>query len=217
MAIKMNELVKLTDTAKSTILFYVKEGLLPEPQKPKPNLHLYDEECVETIRFIKYLQTHFGSSINEIKGIIKNGKFDFNRGFEALLETLDVIMGSAHRRTYTTEYVLTHYEIKPEILQDFLDKEVLFKRDGVFTDRELEILEIILNLQKQEIDQEIWLTYVKHARALSEFEVAFSKKYLDSKERSNEALKALFDATLILKPYIFNMHTYNAYLNSEEK
>lgn len=217
MAIKMNELVKLTDTAKSTILFYVKEGLLPEPQKPKANLHLYDEECVETIRFIKYLQTHFGSSINEIKGIIKNGKFDFKRGFEALLETLDVVMGSAHQSTYTAEYILNNYDLTAEELQFYLDEEVLFKRDGVFTDRELEILEIILNLQIQGIDKEIWMTYVKHARALSEFEVAFSKNYLDSKERSNDAVKALFDATLILKPYIFNMHTFQAYKTAEEK
>ena len=41
--LKMNDLVKFSQTPKSTILYYVKEGLLPEPVKDKPNFHLYDE------------------------------------------------------------------------------------------------------------------------------------------------------------------------------
>ncbi len=44
--LKMNDLVKLSQTPKSTVLYYVKEGLLPEPVKDKPNFHLYDEYCV---------------------------------------------------------------------------------------------------------------------------------------------------------------------------
>ena len=93
MAMKMSELVKRTDTPKSTILYYIKEGLLPEPEKPKPNLHLYDDSAVELIGFIKYLQTHFGCSIEEIKTLFGKKGFDFRKGFEVLLETLDVIMG----------------------------------------------------------------------------------------------------------------------------
>ena len=31
--LKMNDLVKLSHTPKSTVLYYVKEGLLPEPVK----------------------------------------------------------------------------------------------------------------------------------------------------------------------------------------
>ena len=47
--LKMNDLVKLSHTPKSTVLYYVKEGLLPEPVKDKPNFHLYDEYCVELL------------------------------------------------------------------------------------------------------------------------------------------------------------------------
>ena len=49
--LKMNDLVKLSQTPKSTVLYYVKEGLLPEPVKDKPNFHLYDEYCVELLSF----------------------------------------------------------------------------------------------------------------------------------------------------------------------
>ena len=55
MSIKMNQLTNLSGVPKATILFYIKEGLLPQPQKPKPNLHLYSEDCVEILSFIKYL------------------------------------------------------------------------------------------------------------------------------------------------------------------
>jgi DNA-binding transcriptional MerR regulator len=217
MGIKMNELIKLTDTPKSTILYYVKEGLLPEPLKPKPNLHLYDERCVEIIKFIKYLQNNFDSSINEIKTIVQADHFDLKRGFEVLLETLDIIMGSAHQSSYSSEYVLTHFSISKEQLDYYIDQQLLFKRDGVFTQKELEILEILLHLEDQEVSHELLKAYVDHARALAAFEVAFAKSYLQQKNRANDAVKALFDTTLILKPYLFNMHALNAYRQSEEK
>ena len=63
MALKMKELMALSDESKSTILYYIKEGLLPEPSKPKPNVHLYDESCVQILKFIKYLQHNFSYSI----------------------------------------------------------------------------------------------------------------------------------------------------------
>jgi len=217
MAIKMNELVTLTDTAKSTILYYVKEGLLPEPQKPKPNLHLYDESCVEIIRFIKYLQNHFGSSINELKVIMDKGNFSFKNGFETVLETLDVLMGSAHQSTYTAEYLCEQYSITPVKLNDYVEQGLLFRRDGAFTLKELEIVEILLNLESVGVDQALIQEYVKHARQLAVMEVEFAQKILASKEHKNGTVKALFDTTLIFKPYLFNMHTLKAYQESEKQ
>ena len=49
--LKMNDLVKLSQTPKSTVLYYVKEGLLPEPVKDKPNFHLYDEYLCRVAQF----------------------------------------------------------------------------------------------------------------------------------------------------------------------
>ncbi|MCW8895458.1 MerR family transcriptional regulator [Sulfurimonas sp.] len=216
MSIKMSELVKLTDTPKSTILYYVKEGLLLEPQKPKPNLHLYDESSIEVIKFIKYLQSNFGSSISEIKAVINNGSFDFERGFEAILETLNMLMGSAHQSTYTQQFICENYKITQKKLESYLDTGLLFKRDGAFTTKELEILEILLNLEKLGIATDVTQAYVKHARELAKFEVEFSKKFLEQTQNKNEALKTLFDTTLILKPYLFNMHTLKSYQESEK-
>jgi DNA-binding transcriptional MerR regulator len=54
--LKMNELVRLSGESKSTLIYYLNDGLLPQPQRPKPNVALYDEKCLEIIKFIRYLQ-----------------------------------------------------------------------------------------------------------------------------------------------------------------
>ena len=76
MQLKMKDLMLQTSESKSTILYYVKEGLLPEPSKPKPNVHLYDQSCIQIIKFIKYLQHNFSYSIAEIQTIFQDNHFD---------------------------------------------------------------------------------------------------------------------------------------------
>jgi DNA-binding transcriptional MerR regulator len=93
MSIKMAELTKLSNTSKSTILYYVKEGLLPQPQKPKPNVHLYDDCAVSIIRFIKYMQESLHYSITEIKSIIQDNKIDFRNESEIVINYLIAISG----------------------------------------------------------------------------------------------------------------------------
>jgi DNA-binding transcriptional MerR regulator len=215
MSIKMSELSKQTETTKSTILYYIKEGLLPEPQKPKPNVHLYDERSIEIIKFIKYLQKNFSMSIHEIKAITQHEEFDLTRGFEALLETLDVIMGSAFTQKFRTSELCEMYTIKKSQLEHYIDQGLLFMRDGFFTKKEVEILESLLALEKVRVDHTVLKTYVDHARTLAEFEVSFAKQVLENDQTSGETIKALFDTTLLIKPYIFNMHTLKAY--QEEK
>ena len=101
--LKMNELIQKSDTPKSTILYYVKEGLLPEPEKPKPNLYLYEEKCVQIIEFIKYLQINFNSSIAQIKALFSHPSFDMNNPYETLFKTLELIMGANFTRIYSID------------------------------------------------------------------------------------------------------------------
>ncbi len=216
MSIKMSELVKLTDTSKSTILFYIKEGLLPEPKKPKPNLHLYDEQSVDMIKFIRYLQTHFNASISEIKAITNGGKLQLEKGFESLIEVLDLIMGSAHQHSYSIEYICEHYDISKEQIGKYIEQGLLFQRDALFCAKELEIVEILVQIRDLDIGDEVLKAYVKHSKELASIEVLFAKEALLKSKSSSEVIKTLFDTTLILKPYVFNMQTLQAYQKSEE-
>ncbi len=54
--LRMAELVKATGVPKSTILYYVSQGLIPEPQRPKPNVALYDAVCIDVINYIRSAQ-----------------------------------------------------------------------------------------------------------------------------------------------------------------
>ena len=213
---KMSELVKKSDTPKSTILYYIKEGLLPEPQKPKPNQHLYDESSVDMIAFIQYLQKHFGCSINQIKAVVHHEDFDFDKGFESLLNTLHIVMGAAQQETYSATQLCEHFGIDAATLQRYVDEGVLFKRDGYFTGKELEILGILCEGEANGIDPHIIRHYIEHARALAELEIRFGRSILEKSDDTERALKSFFDTTLILKPYIFNMHTLKIYQSQKE-
>lgn len=103
--LKMNDLVKLSQTPKSTVLYYVKEGLLPEPVKDKPNFHLYDEYCVELLSFIKYLQSNFNATISQIKALFAHPHFDWNNPYESLIGLLDIIMGLKMKCSLLSNYV----------------------------------------------------------------------------------------------------------------
>ena len=58
--LKMKELESRTGISREAIRFYIREGILPEPEKPKRNVALYSEEHVTRIKMIKVLQDkHF--------------------------------------------------------------------------------------------------------------------------------------------------------------
>lgn len=89
--IKMKELMEATGESKSTLLYYVKEGLLPPPQKPKPNLHLYDEKSIKIVKFIKYLQEELSYSISQIKEVFKTNNFNFDENFDLMSASLKAL------------------------------------------------------------------------------------------------------------------------------
>jgi DNA-binding transcriptional MerR regulator len=53
---RMRELEKKTGVGRETIRYYIREGLLPEPERPTPNSASYCEEHVTRLRVIKRLQ-----------------------------------------------------------------------------------------------------------------------------------------------------------------
>src|SRR3546814_13339609 len=53
---RMRELEKKTGVGRETIRYYIREGLLPDPERPTPNSASYCEEHVARLRAIKRLQ-----------------------------------------------------------------------------------------------------------------------------------------------------------------
>ncbi len=208
----------LSDESKSTILYYVKEGLLPAPSKPKPNVHLYEESCVEILKFIKYLQHNFSYTIAQIKSIFADNSFDFDDSFEMMVRSLELISGARDNEWYSKEEFLALADIDEKTLQDYLDKGYLFEHAKGYSKKELEITEILQRVVSLGLDRSLLDAYVADAKMLAQKENDVGAHLLKDDTSSHDARYALlFDLVLSLKPYIFNMHTVQTHQNSIKK
>ena len=217
MSLKMKHLMEATGESKSTILFYVKEGLLPEPEKPKPNLHLYDESCINIIKFIKYLQTQFSYSIAQIQGIFKENKFTFSDDFSMMLRSLELMSGSTDGKWYNDEDFLELSGITKDKLDDYLKRGLLFRQEKGFSAQELKLVGLFNRADNLGLNSELFDAYVASAKALAKIEYQLGSELLErDKSLNNEHYELLFDSILNLKPYIFNMHTMHEHQKQME-
>jgi DNA-binding transcriptional MerR regulator len=208
MALKMKDLMAQSEESKSTILYYVKEGLLPEPSKPKPNVHLYNESCLQILKFIKYLQHNFSYSIADIKSIFDDNQFDFDGSFEMMVHSLELISGGKDNKYYTTEEFLTLVGMDEKTLIAYQKCGYLFKRAKGFSSKEVEIAEVLERAKSLGLNFSLLDSYVDHAKILAKRENEVGSNLLsEDGESHNARYELLFDLILKLKPYIFNMHT----------
>jgi DNA-binding transcriptional MerR regulator len=217
MKLKMKDLVERTNTPKSTILYYIKEGLLPQPKKPKPNVHIYDERFIYMIEFIKYLQKNFDASIEQIKQIITSKNFDFSKGYENLIENLDILMFATNKKRYLKEDLCKKVKIDCETLEDLISKGLILDREGGFIETDLESLRIIKELLLLDGGKELLHYYIESAKVLSQVESQFALNLLKRSKDKNRSSKILLDTALILKPYIFNSMLFKSFKKMREE
>jgi len=207
-SIKMKQLMELTGESKSTILFYLKEGLLPEPEKPKPNVHLYDNSSINIIKFIKYLQNQFSYSIAQIKTVFADNNFDFNDDFSMMLKSLQVISGSLDSIWYSNEEFLKLTKLTQKELDNYIDKEIIFKQEQGFTTKELKVVNILKDAKDLGLDDRLFDNYVKVAKEMAILEYELGAKMLNrDNSKHNKIYELIFNIILDVKPYIYNRHT----------
>ena len=66
----MKDLERATGVGRETIRFYIREGLLPAPERPARNVAWYDESFVERIVLVKKLQTERYLPLSVIRSIV---------------------------------------------------------------------------------------------------------------------------------------------------
>lgn len=211
--LKMNDLVTLTNTPKSTILYYIKEGILPEPYRDKPNFHLYDQNNIKLLEFIKYLQSHCNASISQIKSLLSQPDFDINTPYESLIQSLPLILGT-EGSIFEEDQLCTEFNISKQTLNEYIDKGLLTPHKGIFTQKERDILAIICRCNETELN--LLQTYIDVAKELAQFEINITLENVSNSVEKDEKLKHFFDMLLILKPYIFNMETFKTYQQVEK-
>ncbi len=117
-SIKMKELEARSGFSREAIRFYIREGILPEPEKPKRNVAYYSDLHIKRLVAIKYMQQEREMSLARIKAILSSGEFDSIAnpsslsGLEQLLPAL--VDGSAHAEDRLLSEVILETGI-PEI------------------------------------------------------------------------------------------------------
>lgn len=90
---KMQELEQRSGVRREMIRFYFRNGLLPEPQRPKPNVAIYGEEHVRGLLAIRRLQTEQRLSVEEIKQAL-NGRGAVGTADATTLRNLDQLVAA---------------------------------------------------------------------------------------------------------------------------
>jgi DNA-binding transcriptional MerR regulator len=122
--LKMRELAAASGASKSTILYYLTQGLLPEPRKTSRNMAYYDSSCVERIRMIQQMQDRHRLTLAEIRKCLD----DRDRGTElgVYLELNEEVFGSSRpRRLLETKAFCCETGLSPDQLEELQQARLL--------------------------------------------------------------------------------------------
>jgi len=210
----MSELVAKTNVPKSTILYYIKEGLLPQPVKVKANLHKYGDEHIELIKYIKYMKEEIGSSIDDIKSILKNKNDSFSSSYSMLAPLMNTLSGeSTSLQHFTRIEFIENFDIDESLFNQLLNDNILIPLDeNNFTQKEASIINLVESFIEVGVEYTVLKEYVKHAKIISELEQDMQKKLCKVKTEDNFSTlwKIMFETLFSTKEYIFNRSTHKA-------
>ncbi|MFT7860040.1 MAG: MerR family transcriptional regulator [Sulfurimonas sp.] len=217
MEYKISEVVAKTNVPKSTILYYIKEGLLPEAKKIKANVHKYNDEHIELIRYIKYMQESMGSSIEEIKLALEKKNDSFSGSYAMLAPLMSTLSGETGLQQYEKEEFIEHFDIDTKLFETLLKDGLISPTSpNCFTKKDAGILTLAEQFLEVGLDYSILKEYLHHAQALAKVEQKMQQQLCDVKTEQNFSLlwKIMFDTLFNAKEYIFNRSTYRVLLET---
>jgi len=221
MEYKISELVAKTDVPKSTILYYIKEGLLPQAKKVKSNVHKYSDEHLELLKYIKYMQENMGSSNEELKSILKKKNDSFSGSYTMLAPLMNTLSGETDTMNYyVKEEFCEHFDIEMKRLESLIaDGIVLPIQEDKLTDKDASLINLVEDFLEVGVSYSILKEYVKQAKVLSQLEQKMQEELcgIRNEENFSTLWKIMFETLFNAKEYIFNRMTYKALTHSIKK
>ena len=215
---KISEVVTKTNVPKSTILYYIKEGLLPEAKKIKANVHKYSDEHIELIKYIKYMQESMGSSIDEIKTALQNKNGSFSGSYTMLAPLMNTLSKEpAHYTQYNKKRFIEHFDIDKKLLERLEAEGIVIPvTQGQYTKKDASIINLVEYFLEVGVSYEILKEYVKQAKILSELEKKMQEELcaVRTEENFTTLWKIMFETLFNAKEYIFNRATYKVLYKS---
>ncbi len=209
--LKMAELVKKTGVPKSTILYYVKEGLLPAPEKTSHNMAYYDASYVDRIKAIKALQNRYYplSRIKEFLRVVDAG------GTSDMVLKMD---NAVFQQKIKPDKFYTRQEfIKNTGLSDTMLKKVEkiklilpLERAGKkqYDEEDARMARIIVGTQIMGLELEIFKVYTDCAEKISKHEMAIRKRVIKNRTIHSKLHITTFlaDVSDELRTYLFRRY-----------
>lgn len=132
---KMKQLEERTGLGREAIRYYIRQGLLPEPEKPGPNVANYSEDHVERIGLIRKLKDERFLPLGVIKTILDNPALEQGNipnlvGLEFLLAARLGITGSEDQ---TIEALVASTSLELHELEDLANEglvDIIETSDG---------------------------------------------------------------------------------------
>jgi len=215
---KISEVVAKTGVPKSTILYYIKEGMLPEAEKLKANVHRYGEEHVELLKYIRYMQEQLGSSNDQIKAALKNA----NRSLSSSLTMIQPMMNTlshipADAEHYTKAAFIDAFGLDPKRVEHLLKTEVLLPTSpDDFTRADAAVVNLAEMFERVGVPPGILKTYAEHARALAVLERKMQQSLCNVRTDENFSTlwKIMLETLFTAKPYLFDRSTYQTFMSA---
>ena len=134
---KMKQLEERTGLGREAIRYYIRQGLLPEPEKPGPNVANYSEDHVERIGLIRKLKDERFLPLGVIKTILDNPALEQGNipnlvGLEFLLAARLGITGSEDQ---TLEGLVASTSLELHELEDLANEGLVALATGLETGR----------------------------------------------------------------------------------
>jgi DNA-binding transcriptional MerR regulator len=184
----MKDLTSATGLPKSTILFYIAEGLLPKPLHSGRNIAYYDPSSIDRIRLIRHLQCHKRLSLAEIKDYMAKAKSP--QDLEAFLTLADTVFshGEAGPRIFREEF-LARSGLDTAQLDGLLAASLLIPVSAEGFDREdLSMAKIFVRAFSWGLEVEDFRYYVELGEQLLDRDFALRQRIVGSLDAREDAV-----------------------------
>jgi DNA-binding transcriptional MerR regulator len=170
--LKISELASAAGVPVATVRHYLREGLLPEPEKTSRNMAYYPPEYVERIQLIKQLQEDRFMPLKVIRELLDSGDGDPER-LRTLIELEDRILErtlAGERKRVSAREVRLRYEMPKEVLDRLAELEVLSPDRRGYSPSDVRIVEAISRFRAGGYDERIGFTVYDTLRYKSALE-----------------------------------------------
>jgi DNA-binding transcriptional MerR regulator len=183
---KISDISKKSGVATSTIRYYVREGLLPEPERKNRNMSYYDEACIERIKTVRHFQEKKFYPLTVIRNIMRR----MDDGMSAVeAEAIEhAVFGEgtdtvAGRSEFLMKTGLTEEELKAAEDAGLLMPFVQEGKKRMYDADDIRFGGIIKKMREFGIDISSLDFYVEIGSALMEREMALRKDVVRGKSK----------------------------------